>query len=353
MRHQHACVLHERRALRAVTPAAPVDAGGYTVDLDAPRKLAHQLRPRLITIGMSLKLFAHPVREIRAIAGGVFPDALVARRAGWSSPMTMRGPRRWRPRSRIGGGASTGCTSSTSKGMACPKTGQAALPCRGGRFCRCVTIETRTLGPRFPVPPPFRRRRMKDDPMLPLRLRAEHRDGPRDGPQSGMGLLTRHPGQFRLRGLNRPDAPLLAAHLLRLPPEDRRARFHGGMSDAAVTAYVNRIDWHHAYVFGVFIDGDLRGVAELVPMGDGAGEIAVSVEERFRHDGLGRLLVVATMLAARRLGMAEVMLDYLPRNLPMAALMRELGAKTQFRGLAVEAVIGLKRQPRPQSAVLS
>ncbi|TRW97775.1 aminotransferase class I/II-fold pyridoxal phosphate-dependent enzyme [Paracoccus sp. M683] len=54
-----------------VTHAAPVDADGYTVDLEALRALAHQVRPRLITIGMSLNLFPHPVREIRAIADEV------------------------------------------------------------------------------------------------------------------------------------------------------------------------------------------------------------------------------------------------------------------------------------------
>lgn len=184
---------------------------------------------------------------------------------------------------------------------------------------------------------------------MPMRFWAEHDDEP----PHGMGLLTGHPEQVRLRGLNRPDAPRLAAHLLRLPPEDRRARFHAGMSDAAVAAYVDRIDWHEAYVFGVFISGELRGVAELVPMGGDEGEIALSVEEAYRHDGLGRLLIVAAMLAARRLGMARVMLDYLPRNIPMAALMRELGAKTQFRGLAVEAVIDLKRKPETREAALT
>ncbi len=54
-----------------VTHPAPVDADGYTVDLDALRKLAHEVRPKLITIGMSLNLFPHPVREIRAIADEV------------------------------------------------------------------------------------------------------------------------------------------------------------------------------------------------------------------------------------------------------------------------------------------
>ena len=50
---------------------APVDADGYTIDLDGLRTQALALRPKLITIGMSLNLFPHPVREIRAIADEV------------------------------------------------------------------------------------------------------------------------------------------------------------------------------------------------------------------------------------------------------------------------------------------
>ena len=53
------------------THSAPVNADGYTVDLDKLRELALRVRPKLITIGMSLNLFPHPVREIRAIADEV------------------------------------------------------------------------------------------------------------------------------------------------------------------------------------------------------------------------------------------------------------------------------------------
>lgn len=54
-----------------VTHPAPVDADGYTVDLDALRLLAGRVRPKVITVGGSLNLFPHPVREIRAIADEV------------------------------------------------------------------------------------------------------------------------------------------------------------------------------------------------------------------------------------------------------------------------------------------
>lgn len=53
------------------TIAAPIDAEGYSIDIDALRRLAHEVKPRLITAGGSLNLFEHPVAELRAIADEV------------------------------------------------------------------------------------------------------------------------------------------------------------------------------------------------------------------------------------------------------------------------------------------
>ncbi|MFD1495059.1 serine hydroxymethyltransferase [Streptosporangium lutulentum] len=53
------------------TVAAPVEADGYTVDVDALRSLAEETRPKLITIGGSLNLFHHPIARIREIADSV------------------------------------------------------------------------------------------------------------------------------------------------------------------------------------------------------------------------------------------------------------------------------------------
>jgi glycine hydroxymethyltransferase len=54
-----------------VTHTAPVDADGYTIDLDGLAVLAQQVRPRIITVGGSLNLFPHPVAEVRTIADSV------------------------------------------------------------------------------------------------------------------------------------------------------------------------------------------------------------------------------------------------------------------------------------------
>lgn len=50
---------------------APVDAVNYSIDIPALRALALQHRPKLITVGGSLNLFPHPVREVRAVADEV------------------------------------------------------------------------------------------------------------------------------------------------------------------------------------------------------------------------------------------------------------------------------------------
>jgi glycine hydroxymethyltransferase len=46
----------------------PIDAARYTVDLDGLAAMTERVRPKLITIGASLNLIAHPVDAIRAIA---------------------------------------------------------------------------------------------------------------------------------------------------------------------------------------------------------------------------------------------------------------------------------------------
>ncbi|MDI3336717.1 aminotransferase class I/II-fold pyridoxal phosphate-dependent enzyme [Defluviimonas aestuarii] len=78
-----------------VTHPAPVNADGYTIDLDGLAALAHEVRPNLITVGGSLNLFEHPVAEVRAIADEVGAKVLfdaahqcgiIAGRA-WKNPL--------------------------------------------------------------------------------------------------------------------------------------------------------------------------------------------------------------------------------------------------------------------------
>ncbi len=55
---------------------APIDPERYTVDVEALRVLAKRVKPRLISIGCSLNLTHHPVRQLRSIADDVGADLL-------------------------------------------------------------------------------------------------------------------------------------------------------------------------------------------------------------------------------------------------------------------------------------
>jgi glycine hydroxymethyltransferase len=79
------------------TVSAPVQADGYTVDVNALRALAHEVQPKLITLGGSLNLFPHPVAAVRGIADEVgaklmFDAAhlsgMIAGRA-WPNPLSQ------------------------------------------------------------------------------------------------------------------------------------------------------------------------------------------------------------------------------------------------------------------------
>lgn len=75
---------------------APVNADGFTVDLNALAELADRVQPKLITLGGSLNLYPHPVTKVRAIADQVGAKLMfdAAHQCGiiaggaWPNPLT-------------------------------------------------------------------------------------------------------------------------------------------------------------------------------------------------------------------------------------------------------------------------
>ena len=63
------------------------------------------------------------------------------------------------------------------------------------------------------------------------------------------------------------EAEAYRDHLLRLDPDSRRNRFAGAVSDQFVTDYANLSFGIDAVIHGFFVDGTLRGAAELRPIG--------------------------------------------------------------------------------------
>ena len=90
-------------------------------------------------------------------------------------------------------------------------------------------------------------------------------------------------------------------HMLRLDFESRHSRFGGGVSDDFIRNYVDLSMSLDTVVHGFFLDGVLRGAAELRPLGlrlPQQAEAAFSVEKRWQSDGVGSALLRRTLLSA-------------------------------------------------------
>jgi GNAT superfamily N-acetyltransferase len=147
------------------------------------------------------------------------------------------------------------------------------------------------------------------------------------------------------------EAEIYREHVLRLDPHSRRSRFGGGVSDAYIEAYLqtylNVSLGGDAVVHGCFIDGALRGAAELRPLGPdrpNEAEAALSVERPWQSHGVGSALLSRTLLAARNRGVRRLHMACLADNERMQQLARKFDAE-----LTVEfgSVIGEVATSRP------
>jgi len=133
----------------------------------------------------------------------------------------------------------------------------------------------------------------------------------------------------------------LRAHFLSLPADDRRMRFGGTMSDAAVVAYVDRLDFDRDTIFGVYGDDlDLAGAAHL-SVGDTAAELGVSVAPRHRRRGIGSTLVSRAAVHARNHGVQVLFMHCLSDNRAILRIASRLGMQVVRDGIESEAHLAL------------
>ncbi|OYQ33596.1 hypothetical protein CHU95_14555 [Niveispirillum lacus] len=131
------------------------------------------------------------------------------------------------------------------------------------------------------------------------------------------------------------EADRYAAHLLRLSAADRRARFMGGLSDAAVCAHVGRIDWSRSIILAALCQGEVRGAVELLIASDRA-ELAISIEGDWQNKGLGGVLVRRAFTMARNRAIRGIALYCLGDNHRMLRIAGRLSALTRFDGSEVQ-----------------
>src|SRR6185312_15963477 len=122
-------------------------------------------------------------------------------------------------------------------------------------------------------------------------------------------------------------------HLLRLDADSRRNRFGGAVSDEFILNYIELSLGLDVVIHGFFVDGALRGVAELRPLGRGfadEAEAAFSIEQPWQSHGVGTTLLERTLLAARNRGIKLLHMHCLVDNGRMQQLARKFEANLKF-----------------------
>jgi GNAT superfamily N-acetyltransferase len=135
--------------------------------------------------------------------------------------------------------------------------------------------------------------------------------------------------------------PLFRDHLLRLDSRSRHERFSGGMSDDFLVRYAQNCFGEGDLVFGAFVEGVMRGAAELrsseaiwseqAPFQRHIhAEAAFSVEEPYRRQGVGETLFRRVEQAASNHGVETIEIVCAPDNVPMIRLAGKFKTKFSF-----------------------
>jgi GNAT superfamily N-acetyltransferase len=122
-------------------------------------------------------------------------------------------------------------------------------------------------------------------------------------------------------------------HLLRLDRESRNRRFSGAVSDELIARHAASAGGLGVVLHGFFVDGVLRGAAELRAIGSAFardGEAAFSVELPWQSHGVGTLLLERTLLSARNRGIKLLRMHCLADNRRMQQLARKFEADLKF-----------------------
>ena len=142
------------------------------------------------------------------------------------------------------------------------------------------------------------------------------------------------------------ESKLYRDHLLRLDPTSRRNRFGGAVADEFLQRYAELAFGINAVIHGFFVDGTLRGAAELRRVGQSNGveaEAAFSLEKAWQSHGVGSALLQRTLLAARNRGIKFLHMACLSDNKRMQQLARKFDAEFSFDFASVVGEVATAR----------
>ncbi len=145
-----------------------------------------------------------------------------------------------------------------------------------------------------------------------------------------------------LRPIRPSDRESLRSEFLRLSPESRYRRFFAHLSELSdeMLTYMTCVDGVNHFALVATVDSpDLKtergvGVARFVrtPDAPDSAEAAVIVVDDMQHRGIGRLLALTLVVAARERGIKNFGGEVLASNEPMLKALRESDATLEDAG---------------------
>ena len=106
---------------------------------------------------------------------------------------------------------------------------------------------------------------------------------------------------IRVRRVGRGDGPALEHFYAGLTPDSRASRFHGGCRGITrgQAERLAAVDHEHREGFVAVAAHRIVGHLVLEPTSAGTDELALAVDDRVQHQGVGTLLVAAAVASAR------------------------------------------------------
>jgi RimJ/RimL family protein N-acetyltransferase len=150
-----------------------------------------------------------------------------------------------------------------------------------------------------------------------------------------------------IRSLAARHRPRILAHLLALNERDRYLRFGYAASDEQVARYVEKLDFEHDEVFGIFNRRlEILAMAHLAYLDPKstprpAAEFGVSVGKAARGRGYGDRLFDHAALHARNRGIDCLLVHALSENTAMLRIARNAGARVERDGPESQAWVRL------------
>jgi RimJ/RimL family protein N-acetyltransferase len=150
-------------------------------------------------------------------------------------------------------------------------------------------------------------------------------------------------GLVRIRSLADSDRGALLAFNTRISDQSLYRRFFY-LSRYAADAYVDKLlrptDRDH-HVLVAVLAGEVIGVASFERIDTTSAEIALLIEDRDQHEGIGTLLMAQLTGAAREVGIHRFIANVLAENSPMIRFVRRLGFPTTVHAEGNTVVMGI------------